>query len=247
MKCTASQDPLLATLKPMLKARGITYKALGRELGLSEPSIKRMLSGHTMTLARLHRILDVLDTDLFELARIARKEHTLARELTLAQEEALAKDPKLLTVFHLLLNQWTALEIGAQFTLTEPELVRLLARLARLNLIDLATGNRVRLRVARNLQWRRAGPVRRAYEAKVLQEFLLNGLGAADMHLRFEVREVSRASLSLMQRKLDRLAAEFNETAELETTLPRRDRLSVGVALICRPWTFSAAAALRRS
>lgn len=34
----ASPDPLLAALKPLLKARGITYKALGVDLGLSEPS-----------------------------------------------------------------------------------------------------------------------------------------------------------------------------------------------------------------
>ena len=103
----ASTDPILAALKPLLKARGITYKALGAELGLSEPSIKRMLSGHTMTLARLNRILEVLGTDLFELARLAQRERTLPRELTLQQEEALAKDARLLTVFHLLLNEWT--------------------------------------------------------------------------------------------------------------------------------------------
>ena len=68
---------------------------------------------------------------------------------------------------------------------------------------ELGLGDRVRLKVARNLQWRRNGPVRHAYEAKVMPEFLLNGLGASDMHLRFEVREVSRASLALMQRKVD--------------------------------------------
>jgi hypothetical protein len=44
-----------------------------------------------------------------------------------------------------------------------------------------------------------------------------------------------------------RLAAEFNETAELEATLRRRARPSVGIALVCRPWTFSATAALRWS
>ena len=60
-------------------------------------------------------------------------------------------------------------------------------------------------------------------------------------------RTLPRASLALMQRKLDRLAAKFNETAELEATLPRRERLSVGIALVCRPWTLSATAALRRS
>ncbi len=242
----AEIDPLLATLKPLLRSRGITYKALGRELGLSEPSIKRMLAGRTMTLARLHRVVALLGIDVFELARLAQRERTLARELTLAQEQALAEQTRLFTVFHLLLNRWTPAEITAQFDLGEAELTRWLARLARLDLIDLAPGNRVRLKVSRNLQWRRGGPVRRAYEARVLKEFLLDGLGSDDLHLRFEVREVSRASLAQLQRKLDRLAAEFNETAELETTLARRERLSVGVALICRPWTFSAAIALRR-
>jgi hypothetical protein len=42
-------------------------------------------------------------------------------------------------------------------------------------------------------------------------------------------------------------AVDLNVTAELEATLPRRERLSVGIALVCRPWTFSATAALRRS
>ena len=241
-----SPDPLLAALKSLLKACGITYEALGAELGLSEPSIKRVLAGHTMTLARLNRILEVLGADLFELARIARRERTLPREPSLQQEEALAKDARLPTVFHLL-NEWTAVEISGEFALAGPELVRRLTRLARIDLIDLGPGERLRLKVARNLQWRRNGPVRRACEAKVLQEFLLNGLGAPDLHLRFEVREVSRASLALMQRRLDRLAAEFNETAELEATLPRSARLSVGISLVCRPWTFSATAALRRS
>jgi len=43
------------------------------------------------------------------------------------------------------------------------------------------------------------------------------------------------------------LAAEFNETAELKTSFPRKDRLGVGIALVCRPWIFSATAAMRRS
>ena len=49
-----------------------------------------------------------------------------------------------------------------------------------------------------------------------------------------------------MRRRLDRLAAEFNELAELDGILPRRERVSVGLALACRPWVLSATAALRR-
>lgn len=60
-----------------------------------------------MTLARLNRILDVLGTDLFELARIARRERTLPRELSLQQEAALAKDARLSVGIALVCRPWT--------------------------------------------------------------------------------------------------------------------------------------------
>ena len=44
----------------------------------------------------------------------------------------------------------------------------------------------------------------------------------------------------------ERLAAEFNELAEVDSTLPARRREGVGLLLACRPWTFSAMMALRR-
>jgi transcriptional regulator with XRE-family HTH domain len=242
----AQAEQLVAALRRALRARGITHRQLAGALRVSEPTVKRMFSGRAVTLDRLEAACGLAGVDLYELARMAGREAALPRELTPEQEEALARDARLLTVFHLLLSEWTAAEILADYALAEAELVRLLARLERLGLIELAPGNRVRLRCARHVDWRRDGPVRRAYAERVLREFLPPGDAGAAADLRFEVRELSAASLAAMRRRLDRLAAEFNELAELDGTLPRRERVSVGLALACRPWVLSATAALRR-
>jgi hypothetical protein len=43
----------------------------------------------------------------------------------------------------------------------------------------------------------------------------------------------------VLLRKLERLAAEFRDLAELDSTLPARDKRSMGILLAGRPWVFS--------
>src|SRR3954465_15158239 len=49
-------ERVVATLKRLLKAQGMTYRALATKLGLSEPAVKRMFSHQAFTLERLARI-----------------------------------------------------------------------------------------------------------------------------------------------------------------------------------------------
>lgn len=62
--------------------------------------------------------------------------------------------------------------------------------------------------------------------------------------LRLEVRELSAASLAVMRRKLERLAVEFNELAEMDSSLAIENRQSVGMVLAIRPWVFSFVSAM---
>jgi hypothetical protein len=50
----------------------------------------------------------------------------------------------------------------------------------------------------------------------------------------------------VMQRKMSRLTADFNELAELDRHLPMREKRSVAVMLACRPWVFSMFDGLKR-
>ena len=127
---------LVETLKKCLRTRGKTYADVARALGLSEPSIKRMFSRGTFTLRRVEEILDLLEMELFEAARMSRGMREGPAELALEQETALAKDERLLSVFWLLLNEWRFGEILEAYSIGRKELTLAFARLARLKLID---------------------------------------------------------------------------------------------------------------
>ncbi|MGH8703206.1 MAG: helix-turn-helix domain-containing protein, partial [Burkholderiales bacterium] len=139
---------ITASLKKALRARGVTYAQLALRLRLSEASVKRLFWRGSFTLERLERICEYLDLDFYELARMSRRDGAVIFEPSLDQERALADDPRLFTVFYLLVNDWTLQDICAGYVISEPEGIRLLIRLDRLKLIRLGINNQVKLLVS---------------------------------------------------------------------------------------------------
>ena len=228
-----------AALKRSLKARGMTYAALAKALDLSEASVKRLFSERSFTLKRIESICSVLGLDFLELARIAGEGDSGPGRLTLAQERGLVADPKLLLAFHLLSGEWTVADILRDYALSGAEWKRIGDRLAALGLVSFMPDGTPRVRVSRRVVWRRDGPVRRAYQAIVLDEFFKEGFRGPRSELQFEGRELSATSVALVKRKLDRFLQEFNELAELDASLEPSQRSSVGMIVALRPYTLS--------
>lgn len=238
-------EQLIDALKRVLKSRRITYADLAVRIGLSEASVKRLFSQRTFTLSRLQQVLAVLEIDFFELAKLARGAGDAPQEMTEAQEQALASEPHLMGVFYLLFNDWQPAQVLARYELTEVELTKILTRLDRLQLIDLLPGNRVKLRVSRHLRLKPGGAIRARHGQRAMAEFLAVEFDRHGGSFRFEYRDISPASMAVVQRKLDRLAAEFNELAELDSTLPPDQRQSIGLALGMRPWRIGQVTGLK--
>ena len=236
---------LIDTLKKLLKAQGITYADAAARLAISEASVKRLFSARTFTLARLDGFCRMLDIDFFDLAKLARGRADEVREMTEQQEAALAQDAKLLGVFYLLLSDWSPPEIVGGYQLTQPELTKLLVRLDRLHLIELMPHDRVRLRVPKLLRLHPGGPIHRAHGKRVVDEFTRAEFDRVGGYFRFEYRELSKASYELMQRRLERLSAEFLEVAELDATMPAKRRDTIGLMLAMRPWALSMVTGLK--
>lgn len=241
-----TSSPFVAALKKTVRSHGLTYRELARKLGLSEPTVKRMFSRGAFTLARIEQILRALDLDLYDVARMSRGRTAASVELNLDQENVLARDERLLSVFWLVLNEWTFAEILEAYAITKPELTLAFARLARVRLIDWGPGERARLLVGRDFRWRAAGPVKKAYGNRVMQELLKGRFEGPAELLRFEARDLSEESAAVVRRRLERLAAEFNELAEVDASLPARKRNGFGLLVACRPWQFSAMIALKK-
>lgn len=235
---------LLETLKRCLRARGMTYGRLGRALGLSESSVKRLFSEESFSVTRLERVCRAIDMSIADLARLAIGESDARASLevfglTLEQERALAENPTLLACFYLLLNGRTAAEAAARLNLSDRAMRNFLLKLAAAGLIDVDKGNRIRLHARLPIAWRPDGPVRKLYERQVRAEFLQSEFSLKNEALRFHSAELSPASIRILMRKLDKLAADFADLAALDVALPSRDKTSTAILLAARPWVFS--------
>jgi transcriptional regulator with XRE-family HTH domain len=240
------QSLIVDALKRYLKNRGLTYADVAPVLDLSEASVKRLFSEASFTLERLDRVCELIGIEISDLARTVEDRARSIKELAEEQEEELVKNPKLFLVFYLLLNDYHIDEIVADYRVEPLEGVRLLARLDRMGLIELQPGNKAKLLVSRQLQWRKTGPIRRFFEQKVRSEFLHARFDRYGEGLKFVSGLLSRASQIVMQRKLDLLAQEFAELVRADTVLPLEERHGTSLLLAQRRWEFSLFAELRR-
>jgi DNA-binding Xre family transcriptional regulator len=231
---------VVSSLKRIMKSRAMTYAQLAREIRLSEPSIKRILSRGTLSLHRLEQICRALDVSIHEVTRLAAELSDDAMDLlTVEQESALAADLNLLACFYLIANGRTGREVSAELRADEKQVRRWLVRLHSLRLVELRSGLRARARTSSAIAWRKDGPVRRRYERRAREEFLQSPFSGTGEVQHFRSVELSDASWRVFLRKLDRLAAEFRDLAEIDRTLPAKEKRSVAIMLAARPWVFS--------
>lgn len=237
---------LVEALKTSLRSRGMTYRSLAKQIGVSEPTVKRMFSNGTFTLERIEQILDVIELDLEELARLVRDGSSAPGELTHEQEAALAQDARLFSVFYLIQNEWSFGEILAAFAITRAELTSAYARLERMKLIRWGPRDRARLLLRRDFRYRDGGPIKKTYGLRAMNEFLAARFKAPLEFIRFESRVMSPESAAVLKRRLERVVMEFNELAEVDSAVPSGKRVGVALLAACRPWEFSVLNALKR-
>jgi len=237
---------LLTTIKRQLKLQGKTYRDVAAALGLSEASVKRLLTSDTLGVDRLVEISNLLGFTLAELAQEAALTGTRLHTLSAGQEKELVSDTKLLLVAACALNHWTMADILAVYRLTEAECLQKLLHLDRLHLIALMPGNRIRLNVARDFDWLPDGPIRGYFRTQGLDDFLDGRFDRPDEALAFTHGMLTESALAAMQVELRRLRARFAELHEESLAAPLPKRRGSGLLLALREWEPAGFTALRR-
>jgi len=237
---------LLTTIKRQLKVQGKTYRDVAAALGLSEASVKRLLTSDSFGVDRLVEISNLLGFTLAELAQEAALTGTRLHTLSEAQEKELVSDTKLLLVAVCALNHWTVADILAVYRLTEAECVQKLLHLDRLHLIALMPGNRIRLNVARDFDWLADGPIRSYFRTQGLADFLDGTFDRPDETLAFTHGMLTESALAAMQLELRRLRARFAELHDESLASPLPKRRGSGLLLALREWEPAGFTSLRR-
>lgn len=229
---------LVASLKRLLKAQGITYAALAERLSVSEATIKRQFSTQRLTLERLEQVCDVLGVGLPELATEAARGRPALARLDEAAEEALVADPALLLALYLVLNRWTQEEVLARYRFSLPEWTALLARLDRFGVIELQPGNRCRLLTARNFRWRRGGPMERLFRERLLPTYFAPPFDGSQSDLVLLSGMLAPSSAERMARRIEELAGEFEQLVAHDGSQPAAERVGMSLVLARRPWSL---------
>ena len=237
---------LLKMLKKHLKAQGFTYRDLALALNLSEPSVKRMFASQRFTLDRLVEISHFLGFTLAELTHEAVVSENLVHTLSEKQEAELVSDDRLLLVAICSLNHWTVKDIVAVYHLTEAECIQRLIQLDRLRLIALLPGNRVRLNVARDFDWRIRGPIRQFFRKQGLHDFLDSDFAQNSETMGFSHAMLTSAAIDKLLSDLRQLRQRFAELHGESLSVPLSKRRGVGLLMAMRGWEIEAFRNLRR-
>jgi DNA-binding Xre family transcriptional regulator len=236
---------VIAVLKQALRQRGLVYADVGRGLGLSESSVKRMFAQQNLSLDRLEQICALMNLEIADLLELTRDAEARITELTEEQERELVGDPKLLLVAIVAISHWTASKILETYQLSESELVKILARLDRMRIIDLLPDNRIKVRLARNFTWRKAGPIQRFFEKQVQAQFFESSFLEA-RELRITVHgSLSGRSIEVLHQRMRKIAEEFDSLVGEDRQLDYEMRDGTTMVLAIRPWELSLFTELR--
>ncbi len=235
----SSTQDLITVLKAELRRAGITYAQLAVQLGMAESSIKRIFAKGDMPLSRIDEVLAVLKMDFAELAREVALASPPRRELTLEQERAVVRDPKLLLAAICTLSLWTLEQITETYTLSKPQAVACLLALDKLGFLELRANNRYRLKVDKTFRWRPDGPVMRYFREHAVGDYFSGDFGGAGELLMLVHGQVGVAQAALFNDRLQRLAQDFAQQHLADQKLPAAERTAYTMVIGMRSWLFA--------
>lgn len=225
------------TLKHELRARGLTYAAVAKHLGMSEASVKRMFAQKEFTLSRIDRICDLAGIEFSELARHIASRDAVISQLTYEQEKEFVENPKLMLVALCTLNHWSFEQILSAYELTPAECVKLLARLDKLKFIELLPNNRIRLLVSRAFAWIPDGPIQRLFKEQFQVDFFRSRFDRDGELMLLANGALSKPSVAALLARLRKTMAEFSEMRSDDASLPATERKPITLLLAARPWS----------
>jgi abortive infection bacteriophage resistance protein len=158
----------------------------------------------------------------------------------------LVSDPKRLLVAVCVFNNWTFQEILDTYLFDEHALIRFLATLDKMKLIELQPKNRIKLLMSADFAWIPKGPINRFFEEQVKDDFFKSHFnGPGEIRL-FTSGMLSRASNEVLLRKINGLAKSFRQLNDDDKVLPLSKRFGTSMMIAMRPWELTVFEQYRR-
>ncbi|BFM11040.1 helix-turn-helix transcriptional regulator [Simiduia litorea] len=235
----AQVTAIIDTLKSCLKAHGLRYVEVAKVLNLSEASVKRLFRTRSFDLEQLQNICQLMGMEISDLIQAMNQRNPGIAQLSVAQEEEIAKDPATLLIAVCVLNRWTLEEMVSFYRFSESDIIRKLALLDKLNIIELLPNNHIKLKVAANFHWQHNGPIATFFKSTIERELFNADFEQPSNHLAILNGMLSAQSAQAFQLKLKKLAQEFDQINNADAALDVNKRDGVTLVLAMRDWHYS--------
>ena len=222
-------------IKTVLKARGMTYADLAAQMGISEPTVKRLFVERDCKFSRLESLCQLLDLSISELLDIADRTEDSVLVLSRDVEQALADSPSLFFFYLLLRDEMTPGQICTLYGLDAVDLHLYLRDLERLNLVETDSMGNVTLRSKAPVRFSASGPLHHL-GAAINIEFLKLTINDSVENPEAYVT-ISRRMRPDTARLLDE---DIRSMVSRIAKLARQDRLSSAESeLVAHKWAFA--------
>jgi len=212
---------LIEALKQLCRSRGLRYRDIGAQLGVTERTVKRWFAGNGLTLQIAEDLCNVLDVTFIELCEVAKADLDM-RPTKLGREQArqLFTDLQLGLVFILLTRGWSAEEIKRECRIPEALIVEHLVKLEKLKLVELLPGNKVRLLFSRNIRWGDNSEAGKAFERGLRNLFVTMDFTTPGAVWTTQVVNISSQGLQEVMSKFQALAQDIMKHSDAERESP---------------------------
>lgn len=230
---------LICALKKELRLNHITYADIGKVLGLSESSIKRLFCDADMSLSRLEKICDIVGIDIAQLSDKANDARRHILTLGYEIEKELVSDEKLLMLAVHLIYGWDYDQVLDKYHVDIHEGQRYLTRLDSMDIIELLPENKVRIKLSPDFQWLKDGPIQLFFESQVQNEFFTSHFTNKG-ELRLVVNGwLSMNSIKAFHDNIHRLTKEFELHKDNDKNMPIEHKHGTTMVIAIRPWTLN--------
>lgn len=208
-------------IKRALKVQRISYQDLAKRLKMTESGVKKLLNRPDLSIARASAIGAVLGLSFSELAAEASTSQASTQvEISVAVQEFFASDIDAFHVYWLVAAEHRELdEVQNVLKLSRQALFRYLRKLDSLKLIELLSGDKIRVPSTGPVIWPRKGPfmptLMRRW-SKAIVEYVIDNANK-EQHFALRHCRLTNASLRELTRAFEDLNSEFTARSMRES------------------------------
>lgn len=226
---------IIESLKDQLKLRGLSYKDLAKKWGISESSVKRVMSSKELLLSRIEQACEMMDlpvADFFKQVPYERQTDILY--LTSDQELKLSKDAEATHYFLMIQQGKTVTEIIREYSLSEEKNIKILTSLEKWGLIEVHPNQRIKRNYLGQLRFRKDGPLGRQIEKTARTQFLDNEFSREDQYFTFLNLNLKPGDSVKLRIKFQDIFKEL--VAESDQNLWHPNQQEFGLMMAIRQW-----------